>query len=67
LNYVCSTELNYSFSQSSNTIPEDDYEAANIYEFYRRAYAHPTTDSFAKIIIMISPCSLTTLASYPAY
>ena len=64
-NYVCSLELNFSFSQGA--ISEDDFEAANVSEFCLRAYAHPTTDSFAKIVIMIFPCSLAILAAYPAY
>jgi len=66
-NYVCSSELNFSFTQGTTTISEDDFEAANISEFCLRAYAHPNTDSFAKIVIMIFPCSLASLAAYPTY
>jgi len=32
-NYVCSSELNFSFTQGTTTISEDDFEAANISEF----------------------------------
>ena len=66
-NYVCSTELDYSFSQGSSTIMREDFDAAFLSEFCLRAFAHPTTDSFAKIVIMIYPCSLATLTAYPLF
>ena len=66
-NYVCSSELTYSFSQNGSIITEENFTTAKISDFCLRAFAHPTTDSFAKIIILIYPCSLATLASYPSF
>ena len=66
-NYLSSGDIKFNFSQNGQLIPPNLYQATNLSAFCLRLFVYPTSDSYAKVIILIYPFPLTVLASNPLY
>ena len=65
--YVSSSEFPHAFSQDDATIDPDAYDEAGVSNFCLRAFAYPTSEAWAKIIILMFPCPEASLADNPKY
>ena len=65
--YAPSSDFNYSFSQNNSTLQPTDLIASNITDFCLRAFVYPTSDSFARILILLYPSAEDSLATFPLY
>ena len=62
-NYVPSSALTHSFNQNNVPLPASSLVNLGITPFCIRAHIYPTTDSFVKIILSLSPSDETRLQS----
>ncbi|XP_023344977.1 uncharacterized protein LOC111714160 [Eurytemora carolleeae] len=65
--YLSSDDCQFSFSQNGQVVPPNLYQATGLSAFCLRLFVYPTSDSYAKVIILIYPFPLTVLASNPLY
>ena len=65
--YVSSADLDFQFTQDNSDVPTALISQAGLSEFCLRAFCYPTSDSFAKLIVLLFPCSETQLAQNPLY
>ena len=61
--YLNSSDLQFSFSQNEQDIPPNLYQSTGLSTFCLRSFVHPTSDSYAKLSIILYPFPLSTLAA----
>ena len=61
--YLNSSDLQFSFLQNEQDIPPNLYQSTGLSAFCLRAFVHPTSDSYAKLTILLYPFPLSTLAA----
>ena len=66
-NNISSADLLFSFSQAGEVLKEEDFSLAVVSEFCLRAYNYPTTDAFAKAVLLLFLCNLAELTANPLY
>ncbi len=67
-NYLPSSAIPHSFSQSASVLSQDQLTNKGVSPFTLRAFLHPISDEFIKIIILLYPCYEDTLLQlYPLY
>jgi hypothetical protein len=65
--YVPSSNLTYSFTKNNSVLQPPDIARAALSDFCLRAFVYPSSDSYARILIMLYPSSEESLASCPTY
>ena len=65
--YVSSLDLDFRFTQGNSNVPTALMSQAGLSEFCLRAFCYPTSDSFAKLVVLLFPLSETQLAENPLY
>ena len=65
--YVSSADLEFQFTQDNSVVPTALFSQAGLSEFCLRAFCYPTSDSYAKLVLLLFPCSETQLAENPLY
>ena len=66
--YVPSSSIPHSFTQDHLTLDSDQLANNGVSPFVLRAFLHPITDDFIKIIVLLYPCNeVTLLQLYPLY
>ena len=66
-NYVSSIDLQFSFSQAGVVLEEENFSLAGVSNFCLRAYMYPTSDAYAKVVLLLLPCDLAELSTNPLY
>ena len=66
-NYISSADLLFFFSQAGEVQKDKDFSLARVLEFCLRAYPYPTTDAFAKVVLLLFLCDLAELSANPLY
>jgi len=66
-NYVPSSAFSFHFSRNNSIIQPSDLSSAELSDFCLRAFVYPTSDSYARILILLYPASEDSLASFPLY
>ena len=66
-NYISSADLLFFFSQAGEVQKDKDFSLAGVLEFCLRAYAYPTTDAFAKVVLLLFQCNSAELSANPLY
>ena len=66
-NYVSSADLPFSFTQAGEVIDDEEFSVAGVSSFCLRAFAYPTTDAFAKVVLLLFPCDIAELSTNPLY
>jgi len=65
--YLASEDIEFYFTQNGQLVPPNLYLSTGLSAFCLRLFVYPTSDSYAKVSILIYPFPLTNLASYPLY
>ena len=66
-NYVPSSAFSFHFTRNNSLIQPSDLSSAELSDFCLRAFVYPTSDSYARILILLNPASEDSLASFPLY
>ena len=61
--YLSSADLQFSFSQNDQIVPPNLYQSAGLSAFCLRVFAYPSSDSYAKLVILLFPFPLSRLAT----
>ena len=65
--HVSSADLSFSFLEDDQEITADNYDDFGLTPFCIRAYAYPTSDTWSKIVLILNPCSYSSLSDSPVY
>ena len=65
--YVSSSDLTFSFTQNGAVVPTTSFSQVGLTDFCIRAFCYPSSDAYAKLTILLFPCSINQLAVNPLY
>ena len=66
-NYVQSSDFSYHFTRNSSIIQQTDLISESLSDFCLRAFIYPTSDSYARILVLLYPATEDSLANFPLY